>query len=851
MKRIILLFLFSLPATVLAAEQHFYNFGGVDTYQDSILIDDKDAISATNVLTDEGDLRSIYGNTLYATVATSSITFLKEWINSAGQRVLFTKAGLSLYATDPTSGTITNISTFTGERDLDMVAAFNKAYFVDGTAYPFYSVGTTTTAASGMEDCNLVELYQNRLACINTSTESSKVYLSWYNEPSSWTVTTNADSAAIKYFLKDDGEPINCAFTTPEGLFVGKDTKVGMLKGDDNENFYWYYISGDVGCVDDRLVRLVDGELVWLSKEGYYAYDFSGAPRPISKKVKPYTDKIRQSQSADSSWTTNTEAGWKLGTYTGWDTGINPGSIKSLSYNSGSTTTFAAAVVRVSTNAGFNDGTKGGWIGWPLSADVDTGIVAAALEGERVGAGWAFTSSCNLYDCSSIVSVLKNSDSSIVSSENVLPAIGKCSYKTFTGITTAEEVKLAWAWPATTMGVAVATITSAGFTADQGKASVKVCRSSAHYLYYDVYDSSSVFVSTWSASFDSGLSTITAYTQDLNGTNISVDLQYSADNVSFSSTAVPNRYVKYRVNFSSGVAVSSFTDLTLSYLSTAAYRSAVKFTALDIATWKLFSVSDSAGGDSAIYEIRAASFAFAAADTLPAFTTQTKNSNITIGTNTYVQYLIDPNVSSSTGTVTVNSVSIGYSVGSAAPRPASTVDDHRYIASVSSNSSEYNDLTFIWQKNKEWVFTDQTYGAMDVFNGRAIAGSTTTTSKLWYILDTTAKSFDGTTINSEWTTKDFTWGVPNHKRMDRFWIMADSGGVDDFGVAWQKDRLGTWTSTTTALNASTFIVREVEHMYDSPAVGRQFRFKFSAGELEKVFRLKLYSIYYTINPLIK
>ena len=849
MKRILLSLLF-LPATVLAAEQHFSNFAGVNTYLDPILISDNEAVSAVNVLTDEGDLRTIYGNTLYATVATSSITFLKEWINSAGQRVAFVKSGLSLYATDPTSGTITSIATFAGETNLDMVAAFNRAYFTDGTAYPFYSTGTSTTAASGMEDCELVESYQTRLACINMSTESSKIYLSWYNEPSSWTVTASADSAAIKYFHKDDGEEINCAYSTTEGLFVGKDSSVGMLKGDDNENFYWYYISDDVGCVDDRTVQLVDGELVWLARDGYYAYNFSGVPRNISLKIKPYTDIIRRSNSFNSNWTMNTQAEWESGE--GWDAwSTATGKLIAPAYwgNIGTLMGFQGEgceglylgnqCLGWTSSGGFPfDNMVTGHSKWGLrSVTADQGI-----------AGWAHIPITGL--------AMHNATSDILIASTTMAGFESAPdvweyYTIDYSSDTSVKLLLCVDYPSNC-------IKSSAFNGLHGAYIAKSYYGDG-YGWVHIWDHpEATALGTDSTVIDSGILTPTCTGFDYITAGSTVTLYTSADNSSWSgpyfssdtfTTNVCKRYYKFTTNYTA-------TSDTLTYMkpliaSATEYLSPVKYTANDIAAWKLFNLSYTDQAATPTFYVRSATYTFVSTDTTLGWEPQTNNTQVSTTVAQYVQYRILTGIDSSTQSMTVTSSNLEYTVGSVSPRCASTVDDNRYIASVSSNSATTNDRTDIWQKNKEWVFSDQAYGALGTFNNKPIAGSATSVSKLWYIMDEGAKSFDGVAIESEWISKDFTWGVPNHKRMDRFWIMAENGGVDNFGIAWQKDRNGIWTSTSTALNSSAFVVREVEHMYDSPAVGRLFRFKFSAGELEKYFRLKLYSIFYTVNPLIK
>lgn len=856
----ILLSLLCAPGLLLGQEAHIANFGGVDNFHDSMMIADTDAQSAVNVLTDEGDLRTIYGNTLYSVVGSSSIAFIKEWINPSGSRVLFVQSGYRLYATDPSSGAITSIKYFGADRDLDMVAAFNRAYFTDQTSSPFYSTGSSTTVSPGFEDCKYVETYQNRLVCVNMSTDTSKVKLSAYNSATDWTVTSSVDSGAVKYFKKDDGEGINCVFTTPDGLFIGKDSSVGILRGDDNADFTWYYLDNGVGCTDDRSVQYVDGELIWMSKDGFYSYDGGGALRPAnlgipklrSAKISNSVKLIRRSNSADSVWTVNTAPTWQEGTGTGWDYSIVPGSIKAEAYNSGALTTGATRYIRMFEGAGFEGNNN---TAWTPAFDLLGSDMICFGGGPPHGAYFAEIVQTVAYSTAPYISIINSADGVLISSavlvnnswnQYAVSGSGNIYLRLVDGLGT--------------------TRTSSSFDRSLGvnifyKRINQCLVGQGGREYFDGIEVNPSITTAITSSTNT-LLTSPEYSADFKGGNATLNFYASADNSTFISTtvalpggAIPSdywkRYYKYSITFSSGVSISSFTSLTLSVLSTSAYTSAVHFTADDMSAWKLFTVSDS-GTATPIYSVRTATYAFAAAAISPAFITQPANATVVASTGPYVQFRVNPNIATSTDSLTVGSISLAYSVGQLSPRAASVVDDHRYIASVSHNSATENDITYIWQKNKEWTFSDQGYAALGIFNGQPLGGSTDSASKLWYIMDPLAYSFDGTAISSEWITKDYTFGaINNHKVINRLWITAGNNGMANLGIAWQANRDGVWNSTTTALNGSSFVIKEVDGLFESQYPGRQFRFRLNSSELSKYFRLKLFSVYYKVNALIR
>jgi hypothetical protein len=159
----------------------------------------------------------------------------------------------------------------------------------------------------------------------------------------------------------------------------------------------------------------------------------------------------------------------------------------------------------------------------------------------------------------------------------------------------------------------------------------------------------------------------------------------------------------------------------------------------------------------------------------------------------------------------------------------------------------------MYQKNKKWTALEgQSYGAMTIYNNKPLAGDGSTGSKLWYLLEDGVKSYDGAAIDSWWTTKDYTLeAINNHKVIQRMWINAEGNGVSEFDIQWEPDRNGTWYSTSTALSGTSFVIREVNGLFEDYNLARQARFKFSADEVDKDFRMKIFSLYYDVNPLIQ
>jgi len=863
--------LLALPGLSCAAELHISGFGGVNNYADPMFIADTDASDARNVITYEGDLRPVYGSVRFNTVAASSITYLGEYVNSDGRRTVFSKSGLGLYATNPNTGVMTLLKAFDSEREIDAVPAFGAMYFVDGSS-AWWSDGVSTYTATNMSACDYVEFYANRLVCVSVSTETSRMNLSAYNSSTTWATGSGDDDAAVRYFAKDDGYQINCVKATPYGIFVGKDRSSHILKGDSNPTFYQFPLSDTIGCSDDRSVQFVDGVIMWLGNKGnVYGWAGDGRVEDMSAEIRGWTKDIRKSQSQEGNWTVASQAGWELGAYSGWETTADPSVLKARSYNSGLLTSGATSyfLPTMFANSGFENGTSSGWT-----------PAFGAIESQNLT--WCSGTSCTptltsgrtysaFTSCSSKwmdlprarVDVINASDDAVIFSYELFAACDSPSVAVQQNISSptisgSGDIKIR------IFDIDGSTRTSTAF--DRSNGVFLMTKSDYTGVRYDSMEGKSAIETSVSQVYDTGFvapdlslsiyasygSTLTYYASADSSTWVSTTIAIGGS----VPTDYKLRYFKFNISMTAsgaGVVYSSFTGITLSMLDTATYYSPVTFTSVGISDWKQFVAAYTSTATTPVFSVRSGTYAFASDGAAPAWTVQSNGGEITISTGAYVQYAIDPKITSSTQALAFQSTSINYVVGAVSPRVASLTWDGHYLLSVSTNSETTNHLTLMYQKNKKWTALEgQSYGAMTVYNNRPLAGDGTSGSRLWYLLDQDAKSFDGAAINSWWQTKDYTLGsVNNHKVIDRMWINAGGNGVDALDISWQADRAGTWYSTSTALSGTSFVIREVDGLFENYNLARQARFKFAADEIDRDFRLKMFSLYYTVNPLIK
>lgn len=840
-KSAILALLFSLSTPLWAQEQHNFAFGGVNNYTDSMLISDTDAQDAANVITDEGDLRTTPGAVERYSVGYTTISYLGNFISQTESNVIIAQSGYTILASS-SSGNLEPLVTMDAFRELDGVQAFKRFYLVDGVA-PFYYDGVSTYTAAGMEPCRYVEFYANRLACVNTSTDTSKVYLSAYNAPENWTITTTADSAVIKYFNRDAGGAIKCVKSTPYGLFIGKETSAGLLKGDDADTFWWYYLSNDIGCVDDRSVQMVDGAITWLSRDGAYAWGGKGYPQLISGDIRGTTKNIRASASSEQSWTISTQAGWEQGSTSGWETAVAPGTMKSATYN--------MAAVELSPIGVAGEGGEGGVSAWtsPYTGSVlsfyspttakygsyvlrsnGTAVTWTGIQAENASTGVMLSSAA-------------------VNGNGYTSGAGLISLGRFPG----QSIKIRiWSYYGSPTSGAQAL--SPAYDGAKGAAVYFV---NAYDFDHAEYVANSTIISS---SYDTGLTAPEYQEPDVNeSTGITLGFYTSSDNSTWAgplafplAAANKGRYWKYSLGF--GADAPNVSSVTVAAFSTGTYSSVVYDFGPEISGFKTFSLSCTESEvNLSSAEFRTSNTSFGESDASPEWVSQPKNAPVAAAVGRFGQFRVIPNVGSSTQTISCTSALVPYVNGTQAPRVASLSNDGRYLLCVSTASTTQNDLCLLWQRNKKWVpIVGPSYGSLMVHNNEPMAGDGTSGSKIWDILQDGIYKYGDQPINSWWISKDFTLGaINNQKTIDRLWISAAGNGPSEFNIGWQPDRSGVWYSTSTALNTTAFVNKEVEGLFETLNIGRQLRFRFSASDPDREFRLKDYSVYYTVNPLIK
>lgn len=345
--RLLLALLLGIPSLASAAPTPFASqineFCGIRDSVSASKLPPCFSPDAENVLTDRGRLEPMWGMTVLASVIYTGYPVKNIWQFQApdGTDYLVAHSSDSIYKTD-LSATPSVVEDLDEITDVDAVSAFGKQFFVDGTNTGWWWDGTSTGAVSAMPLAEYIDFEHERLVVANTSVSGSQVAVSSFGSFSWWTVPADvadvAEAPNSFTFNNGDGEEITCLKSTPWGIFVGKPHSTHILKGFDNETFYKRLVAEDIGCVDDRLVQLIDGALIWLSYDGVYVWAGSDKPKLISGDINERIKTIRQITAQADSWAVNQDTDWDNGViessgpaHSGptpaWDLVTNPGDI--------------------------------------------------------------------------------------------------------------------------------------------------------------------------------------------------------------------------------------------------------------------------------------------------------------------------------------------------------------------------------------------------------------------------------------------------------------------------------------------------------------------------------------------
>ena len=172
--------------------------------------------------------------------------------------------------------------------------------------------------------------WQNRLWGSGDTDEPSKLRASEFLDSDDFAIpaTPIATDPAVFDINSQDGQKVKGLFFSPNGnLGILKEKSVWEIGGYDRDDFYLRLVNSAFGCVDQKGVEYKEGLVIWLSEEGFIAYDGINF-KLISNEISQTIDSIKQLKIGSGSFSKDAQGDWETYTSTAIiDLITNPGSI--------------------------------------------------------------------------------------------------------------------------------------------------------------------------------------------------------------------------------------------------------------------------------------------------------------------------------------------------------------------------------------------------------------------------------------------------------------------------------------------------------------------------------------------
>ncbi len=326
-----------------------------------------------------------------------------------------------------------------------------------------------------------------------------------------------------------------------------------------------------------------------------------------------------------------------------------------------------------------------------------------------------------------------------------------------------------------------------------------------------------------------------------------------------------SRYAEYRSTFSQFSLIESpgFRYVTLDAASTAYYTSAVHLIGSAISSYGIFTVTQNIPNGSTItWQVRATTYSFTdiSGVNIP-WTAQTANQVpiISVSTPTYFQFRGKFDFNYPANIPSVSRIQTNWNEGTGNPVSSGVLDRRYHLCVTISSAATTPDTCLIRQKTGKWVtWTGPSIGAMGIYNYTLVAADGTNTSKVWTIMSPGVYSDDGSTIDSQWVSADFTNGVIfNNKILHEFWVDATPVAASSVTLSYATNKASAYTDyqfyldnggaiSPTLLPAGMIQYGNINQFvplltgYD---VAKYVRIKFSDATLNTYWRINSFLLY--------
>lgn len=781
MRKLGLLALLALLAAPLKADVLSFNqFGGLNSDDSPLLLQNGQTPDAENVVTDDGP--GVQSRKGFVVFSTEPANALWEFPVSNGTRYMIRAyTDGKLKATTGTGAFTITVSTIPTDRVTAGAVLGDRFYFAstsDGLKY--WDTASVVIASSSLTVDKLVT-HKGRLWASGKSGAQRVIYGSKYLDGTSWTAPTNPsdDDAVIITVTGALDENIQALYSSfQDKLIWFKKNSFGGIFGSRRSNFTQRTFSDTIGVASVDSIRDCADHLRWLGPDRKI-WEFDGnVITKISEDVDNIMATVTQGDTNSRSNTQTSAADFTAGTITPTDylsTTIQPGSIvlsTAVAISSFVDTVSTEFTAGTLTNLSLYPGLDAIQLSTSSLVQKEGCTAATGSVFENITASGfyrSFTSSATYNLGALYVNACVLTTGGGVSPEPIYygiytdssftpgSLIGNSTGTVITACASGSDDALAYFFPPVPIvsgtrywikSTAVATglqlrgntscdpaekrTNGAGFAAPGG------LRYATYQLAYSTFGS--IVSRTYDVGFTTGAwiwnwANLAATSTLTSTTTITYQTQTSADGVTFDSLvnvttgtapqSTVRRFIRYKANFLSGNSTTTaiLSDLTLSMTQrvrpSAYWISQPISIGSAISAWGPFTASFSNGSGSVALAVATS----ASAGSFTTYYAITNGVTPSISTAPYFSIRSTFTVTIATSVPSLDDVTINWIEGSAV-RSASTFFNQRYLLSLALSSTNNNRIMVYNKKNQWHRYSGIVADTLGIYSSRLYFGNT-------------------------------------------------------------------------------------------------------------------------------
>jgi hypothetical protein len=827
-----------------------YDFShGVDTYHSSLSLPESFVQNSLNVLFD--DVSPITKRKGF-TVAFSSNAFSYQntwtYTDSTSTSWIIVRGTSSIIANNLSGGASVKIATVSVNDLVSSVNSQSSVFFVDPTQGVYQWNGTSTTYIAGSPKGNIITQWHGRLWVAGQTIPNGNILNgSQYLDGTVWAVGTAANQPVqFTVGLQDNFEKLTALYPYLDTMYAFKQASTYALYGFDQTNFQISVITQECGCVDPFSIQTYNGGLKFVSLRG--VEDFNGyACNRISDSIKNKIDSaISQGSFSQQSWILQNALDWNSGAFNGPNTlsvsisapalVLSTGTANDAlngtfnsTYSNGSSVQLSTRATTVN-NGDFETGDLTNW-------STTLGSVVASKAGVNCtmtpNSGSYFESSSNVNQASEAqtplmrVQIQEQGTNIVLTSVDFTAAINNCSWTRVSLSEVGLQGRVGYLTVRDVTDSLTFLITSNSNFVLNGQnmlfswaSDTSLVDSFGINVGIDNFSGGASFISSGTyttKSVDTLVSNplvLNGATWSLNGNSPipSFSFQSSANNIAWTDysnstgvTANTNRYLRVISTMTTNGmtnSVGSVNSLSFQWVASSGAFKSPSHAMTGISSFGNFLASQNLNGGSIAYSLCTSS----SSDMIPsACGIQPSNAQITVATNTYVDWFATFSVTAVSQAPALNNGVVQWYSGNRPTPMASAIWDNRYWLSVTTNTMDgFNDAVLVLGRTGAWSIFDLHAGGFTQSKGNLYHSDSQGTGNVY--IDNQGYNDNGVAINAFIQTKDYCQNDPTAENYyESIYPSMDNGGNYSMSIQYAMDRLNGTLYSLSSINQNEYL----------------------------------------------